>query len=180
MSEATIVMADGLEEVEALTVVDLLRRADIDLDAAGLNKRDITGSHSIRITADSVFSDKDSGCIILPGGMPGTQNLKDSDLVIKNVQGCVHRGDICAAICAAPTVLAKAGVIKDRSFTCFPAHSGEINEGTFINDQDVVVDGNIVTSRGVGTAIPFALELIRLLRNKETSEEVKNKILFDK
>ncbi len=179
MPHVITVLAPGFEETEAVTFIDLLRRADITVTVLGLESREVTGSHGITIAADKLLADfKDAfDAIVLPGGMPGTKNLANSQPLLELIRRTHKRGGLCAAICAAPIVLAKAGVLAGVKATCYPGFEKELGGAQFA-DNEVVRDRTIITSRGVGTAIHFALELISCLAGPETAEKVKKAILY--
>ena len=174
-----LILAEGNEEVEALTQVDLLRRADIKVTIAGLSGTEVKGSHNIVVKADIPLEEfsGDFDAVILPGGMPGTVYLYKSEAVLSIVREAYNKGLLCAAICAAPLVLDTAGILEGKKFTCYPSIEEKIKTGTFCEEK-VVVDGNIITSRGVGTAIPFALAIVEYLLGKEKSDELANEIVF--
>ena len=181
MEKLAICMADGCEEIEGLTVVDLLRRADIAVDmvSIGAGTR-VTGSHGIAFEADTTAeaADWDSyGGIILPGGMPGMLNLKKNQYVRAAVQSYDREKKLVAAICAAPTVLADCGVLNGRAATCYPGLEGQLTGADFRTDS-VVVDGHILTSRGVGTAISFALAIVAYLKDRKAADELAEKIVY--
>ncbi len=162
MVKVAVVLANGFEEIEALAPVDVFRRAGFDCHIIGLNQPVVEGSHGIRVEADRVFTGElpDFDLIVLPGGMPGSTNLRDDVRLISCLQNQVAQGRFVAAICAAPIVLERAGLLEGRSFTCFPAV--EIGVGNHLADK-VVVDGPIVTSQGAGTSLDFAYALVDLL-----------------
>ena len=178
MTHFIMLLADGFEEVEAITVIDLLRRAGIKLTTVALKKQDVNGAHDIIIRADKTFKQLPSSFdgIILPGGNPGTSNLLKSQQVISLVQEVYNKGFLCAAICAAPTVFAKAGILKNVRATCYPGCEDQLTGARYI-EAAVVRDKNVVTSRGVGTTIPFALELITLFAGEKTAKRVGTQIL---
>ncbi|HLG20589.1 MAG TPA: DJ-1 family glyoxalase III [Bdellovibrionota bacterium] len=175
-----IPLAEGFEEIEAVTIIDLLRRAGVEVIMAGLAPRKtVKGAHSIGFETETSLRDvegQDFEAIILPGGMPGSTNLAES----KELEGLLRKhqtkGSHLAAICAAPTVLAKYGFLKGKRATCYPSFEAKLG-GSTISKESVVEDGNIVTSRGPGTAIPFALAMIRRLVGPERAEEVRKNIL---
>lgn len=178
-NHALVILAEGNEEVEALTQVDLLRRVDIKVTVAGLNGIEVKGSHNIVVKAD-IPLEKFSGefdAVVVPGGMPGTVYLCKSEAVLSTVRNAYNKGLLCAAICAAPLVLEAAGILEGKKFTCYPGIEEKIDNGTFCKDK-VVVDGTIITSRGVGTAIPFALAIVEYLLGKEKSDELAKQIVF--
>jgi protein deglycase len=179
MPHVITVLATGFEETEAITVIDLLRRAGVTVTLLGLESREVTGSHGITIVTDKLladFGDAFDG-IVLPGGMPGAKNLANSARLLDLLRETHKRGGLCAAICAAPIVLGRAGVLAGHKATCFPGFEKELTGAQFV-DNDVVRDRNVITSRGVGTAIPFALEVISHLVNSEAAGKVKKSILY--
>ena len=178
MKKALVILADGVEEVEAVSVIDLLRRAGIDVTTSSIAGETVTGSHDIIIHADTQIDqikDIDFDMVILPGG-PGTKNLRDSDKVIDMVKKQNLNGKYVAAICAAPTVLNKAGILKGKSITSFPAEEKSFTDSSYFY-KNVVVDDNIITSRALGTALDFALKLIEILSGRKKADEVAEKIL---
>lgn len=179
MSHVITVLAQGFEETEAVTFIDLLRRAGVTVTVFGLDSREVTGSHNITITTDMLFKDfsRPFDGIVLPGGMPGTKNLANSAPLLDLIRASHKRGGLCAAICAAPTVLAKAGILSGYKAACYPGCEKELHGAVYV-EQEVVRDRNIVTSRGVGTAIPFALELISYCVNSEAALKVRKSIVF--
>jgi len=175
-------LTDGFEEIEALTVVDLLRRAGIETFTVSMTQRlPVKGSHDIKVIADLLFEDAVYGnceMIVLPGGMPGTKNLDAHDGLREKIYSFNNQGKWLAAICAAPMVLGHAGVLKGKKATCYPGHEKEL-AGAILMTDSVVSDGKVITSRGFGTAIPFALKIIEELKGKETSDEIAKGILYD-
>lgn len=163
MAKVAVILADGFEEIEALTVVDVLRRANITCHMVGFEAR-VTGSHDIQVQADRVFDGdlSDYDMIVLPGGMPGSANLRDHELLIAELQKCEQVGKKVAAICAAPIVLNRAGLLKDKEFTCYDGVQEQIADGHY-RKETVVVDGQLTTSRGPATALAFAYNLVEQL-----------------
>lgn len=163
MTRVAVVLADGFEEIEALAPVDVFRRAQFDCQIVGLDGHEVEGSHGIRVQADQVFDGDLSSfdLIVLPGGMPGSVHLRDSDSLITELQRAVASGKSVAAICAAPIVLDKAGLLDSRHYTCFPGKEKDIQSGIHLK-ENVVVDGPIITSRGAGTSLDFAYKLVDL------------------
>ena len=178
---AAVIAADGFEEVEGLTVVDLLRRAKFTCDIVSLSDADvITGSHGIRVGADRHFSETDFDsydAVILPGGLRGTDVLKADERVLALLQHMYAAGKLTAAICAAPTVLAKAGLLNGRRATCYPGKESML-DGADFSAETVVCDGTIITSRGAGTTIPFALSIIAYLDSAAHADEIARKIVY--
>lgn len=182
MKKVSVLLADGFEEIEALTVVDLLRRAKIYVDTVSVTEDyTVHGSHGINVQTEDLFEEVnfvEMDMIVLPGGIPGTPNLDAHEGVRRVVSGFCEEDKYVAAICAAPTVLGNLGLLKGRRVTCYPSMENQI-QGAAITRNPVVVDGNIITSRGVGTAIDFALKLIELLVGAEKSKEIAEAILYD-
>ncbi len=176
MKKVIVIFADGFEEVEALCAVDLLRRAEMDVSMISLNgDREVTGAHGITLVMDDAFAEISSeniDAVILPGGMPGTQNLKESEKLKSFLIQMYKKQKIIAAICAAPIVLNNAGILNDKNVTSYPGYENELTESKYLLDP-VVEDGNIVTSRGVGTAIDFSLVLIEKLSSAEKANSIK-------
>lgn len=160
MAKVAVILANGFEEIEALTVVDVLRRANISCDMVGFEEQ-VTGSHDIQVTADRVFDGdlSDYDLLVLPGGMPGSANLRDNQALISEIQAFNQEGKKISAICAAPIALHQAGVLKDKHFTCYDGVQEQITDGIY-RKETVVVDGNLTTSRGPSTALAFAYELV--------------------
>ena len=163
MAKVAVILADGFEEIEALTVVDVLRRANITCHMVGFEAQ-VTGSHAIQVQADRVFDGdlSDYDLIVLPGGMPGSAHLRDNEQLIAELQKCEQVGKKIAAICAAPIVLNRAGLLKDKEFTCYDGVQEQIADGHY-RKETVVVDGQLTTSRGPATAFAFAYNLVEQL-----------------
>ncbi|MBN1130470.1 MAG: DJ-1/PfpI family protein [Chitinispirillaceae bacterium] len=181
MPNIITILAPGFEETEAITYIDLLRRAKISITLLGLNAREVKGSHDVTLIADAVISDftgRQDG-IILPGGMPGSRNLAESPRVLELVRETHERGQLCAAICAAPLVFGKAGILQGVKATCYPGFEKEL-VGATVTEQPLVRDRHIITARGVGAAISFGLELISYLADQEQSERIRTSILYAK
>lgn len=181
MKKAAIFLADGFEEVEGLTVTDILRRAGIRADHVSVTgKREVTGSHGIVVMADTRFEDggyEDADLLVLPGGMPGTLNLKAHAGLAELLEKFYTEGRYIGAICAAPTVFGELGFLKGRRACCYPGMEDGLT-GADVTQDAVAVDGNVVTSRGVGTAISFALKLTALLAGDEKAEEIRKSIVY--
>jgi 4-methyl-5(b-hydroxyethyl)-thiazole monophosphate biosynthesis len=185
-----VLLADGFEEVEAVTPVDYLRRAGLDLSTVSIGKgKTVTGSHGIPVNADTLLSelgDRDAAywdAVILPGGMPGASNLAASAATGKLLKDMAARGKVVAAICASPAVvLSPLGLLAGRRFTCFPGMEKQVdlslNPDSRWVEERVVVDGSLVTSRGAGTAGAFAVALIGLLLGEEEGETVARTVLL--
>lgn len=177
-----VFLADGFEEVEALTVVDYLRRKDMAVDTVSItDSQKVKGSHDIVVLADKKIADIDSldsydGAII-PGGMPGATNLRDNGRVIEIIRNLNEDNKLVAAICAGPIVLERAGVIKGKKITSYPGFEDTLKDGVYI-EESVVRDGNIITSRGPALAVDFAIEIIKYLVGEEKALKLKEDILY--
>lgn len=171
-----IPLASGFEEIEAVTMIDLMRRAEIDVRVAGLAPGAIEGAHGLRIEPDLTLSDAlASGAvydmIALPGGWPGSDHLRNDLRLLGALKDHSRRGKYVAAICAAPIALAEAGLLSGRRATSYPGFVEKMGGVRFAQDP-VVIDGNIVTSRGPGTAMDFSLTLIELLKGRAVRDEL--------
>ena len=151
-----IFLANGFEEVEALATVDVLRRADLNVKIVGVGSDVITGAHGISTVCDAVDSDIEA--VILPGGMPGTLNLEQSAKVNAFVDYAYENQKIVCAICAAPSILGHKGMLKGKKAVCFPGFESEL-EGAELSDSFVVTDGNIITAKGMGSAVKFGIAI---------------------
>lgn len=178
---ACVFLADGFEEIEGLTVVDILRRAGVETRTVSITEQKlVTGSHQIPITADCCIGDTDfseAELLVLPGGMPGTRYLgackELTDLLLK----FFHEGKKVAAICAAPSVLGGLGILDGKKAACYPGFEDQL-KGAEVLFEQVVRDGNVTTSRGMGTAIPFALDLVSQLVSEKKAQELKAGIIY--
>ncbi|MEC8935569.1 MAG: DJ-1 family glyoxalase III, partial [Planctomycetota bacterium] len=153
MSRIGVLLAAGFEEIEAVTIIDVLRRAELDVIILGVDGDAISGAHGLQVAADQSLADtqeEDWDAIVLPGGLPGATNLRDNPEVIELIRSTHSRGGLLAAICAAPIVLGRAGVLRERRATCYPGFEEGL-DGAKCSEERVVVDGNITTSRGPGT-----------------------------
>jgi protein deglycase len=167
-------LAEGFEEIEAVTIIDVLRRAGCDVTSAYVGKNPVRGAHGIAVTADAdiqVLKESDFGCIVLPGGMPGSENLKKSGKVVSFIQYLLAKGGYTCAICAAPMVLGHAGALRGRKATCFPGFEPHMT-GAVPTGNPVEVDGRVITGKGPGCAIPFALEIARELAGEGKKAEL--------
>ncbi len=178
MKKAAVIIAPGFEEGEALTIIDIIRRAEIPCDSVGLTERVVTGSHDITVLCDKVLSMEicDYDMVVLPGGLPGAVNLRDSELLMDVIRNMDSKGKYVCAMCAAPIALERAGVLEGKNYTAYVGYDEKIKAGTF-SEKEVVTDGNVVTSRGPATAYAFAYELARLLGGD--TEAVKKRMLYD-
>lgn len=181
MKKAAVFLADGFEEVEALTQIDLLRRAGIDVKIVAVGEETLVkGAHNIGIMADEGFN-YDSllafDAIVLPGGMPGTENLYNFAPLKNLINRFNDEGKVIAAICAAPSVFGRMGLLNGKKACCYPGFEGYL-KGAVVETGSVSRDGNVITSRGVGTAIDFAAEIIKSLLNAETADRVLREIIY--
>ncbi|MCR5586273.1 MAG: DJ-1/PfpI family protein [Lachnospiraceae bacterium] len=184
MADVLIFLAEGHEEVEMLTVVDMVRRAKIEIDMVSITgKKEVTSSHGVTIVADKTFeelTDDDfsaAKALVLPGGMPGTLNLKAYKPLTDKVVDFNNQGKVIAAVCAAPTVFGGLGLLEGKKATCYQGMEEGL-VGALTSEDRVVVDGNIITSRGMGTCIEFAGAIITALDSADTAERIKNAIHF--
>ncbi len=168
-------LADGFEEIEALATIDILRRADIPVTTVGVDADVICGAHDICVTADMPISefdfDKDALGVILPGGMPGVKNLYADENVRNAVSYCQSRKLYLCAICAAPSILGRMGVLEGKKATCFPGFEEEL-KGAEVTGEKVVVDGNIITAKGAGCALDFGFAIVSQVQSKEDADRI--------
>ncbi len=165
MKKIVVLCADGFEESEMIVTVDVLRRAHFEVDLMSIGQQTVISSHGIKLIADKTFDDgMDYDAIFLPGGQPGSSNLMADENVLALIRCFEQENKIIAAICAAPTVLAKAGILKDKRVTSYPMQdSASIFSMAQYTQEDVVIDGNLITGRGVGVVLPFAYALAEAL-----------------
>ena len=179
MSKKIVVfLADGLEEIEAITSIDILRRAELDVTTVTLKNKQVHGSHDVDIMAEDeldnlVTSDFDG--IVLPGGMPGSTNLRDDERVIDIVKKMDNQNKLVAAICAAPMVLAKAGILEDNKFTIHPGVEDQIDLKS--TGARTFVDDNIITGIASGAALEFAFKIVEKLLGKEKVDEINQGVI---
>lgn len=179
MSKKVLVsIADGTEELEAVTIIDVLRRAEADVTVASVGAKQVTAGRGVKLVADAVISDclgTVYDLIVLPGGMPGAEHLRDSKELTEMLKEQAASGRLYAAICASPAVALKPhGLLENKKATCYPSLLSELDNP---EQAKVVVDGNCVTSQGPATALEFSLKLIELLFDKQKSREVAQAML---
>ena len=171
-----IFFAHGFEEIEAITPLDILRRAEIDVHAVGIGSKTVTGSHGLTVHCDMLdkqaTSAKGLEMIVLPGG-PGVAALEKSPVVDAYIEHALKRELWIGAICAAPSILGGKGLLDGKKVTCHPTVADKLGEGAICTGEPVEVDGKLVTSRGAGTALEFALKLVECLKGKEKADEVR-------
>lgn len=180
--KAIILLATGFEEIEAVTVVDILRRAEIDVVIAGIESLSVAGSHGITVSADKRLNSvkQDFDAVILPGGMPGAMHLHNSSEVNEFIKEMNAKGALVAAICAAPSVvLAPIGILDNKAATCYPGNQIDFAKSTKYKDEAVVVDRNIITSQGPATAMEFSFAIVEKLIGKETAGKIRKHALVN-
>lgn len=181
MARVLIPLAQGCEELEAVTIIDLLRRAGIEVVSAGLDKQPVTASRGVVLIADTDLEqvlEDDFDMIVLPGGLPGADNLDQDPRIHKLLRRMQENDKYTAAICAAPRVLANAGLLADKQATSYPGFIDAMDlPSTRVLEQAVVTDGKVITSRGPGTAMDFALTLIEQLAGPEVRESIETSLV---
>lgn len=181
MANAAIFLANGFEEIEALTVVDMLRRKSILCDMVSINEeKNVAGSHGIKVLADKTISDisfEDYDALILPGGMPGTKNLEADGYLMSRFDSFYSENKLICAICAAPSIFGHRGYLKGKKATCYPGFETELEGANFVKEP-VVKDGNVITSRGMGTAIEFGAEIVGEFLGEEEKEALLKAIVY--
>ena len=182
MSKVYAFLADGFEEVEAVAVIDFLRRANVDVTTFSvMNRFEVNGSHNIIIKADKLIEEADwseADVLFLPGGMPGTLNLGACSRLTDQIKQFFKEGKRIAAICAAPSVLGQLHILEGKKATCYPGFEDKLLGAEHVKDG-VVTDGTITTARGMGYAVDLGLELVKLLVGQETSDEIRESIQYN-
>ncbi|MDT8716696.1 DJ-1/PfpI family protein [Clostridium sp. 19966] len=180
MNKVLLFLVDGFEEIEALTIVDVLRRANVQCDICCVKDYEVTGSHGIAVKADiniDEIDEREYNGVILPGG-PGTENLKNNIRIVNLVKDFYMSGRLTAALCAAPQVLAEAGIVDGKNITSYPAVKERLKNCIY-QEEVVVQDGNIITSRGPATSLPFAYAILDYLGEGEKAEELKEGMMYN-
>jgi protein deglycase len=180
MPRVAVILADGFEEVEAMAIIDILRRAEIDTVVAGLHGGHIISARRVKVIPDTVIdmvNADDFDMIVLPGGQPGADNLNADVRVKELITSFCRKGKLTGAICAAPIVLASAGVLQGKRATSYPSYKDRLG-GAVYEEKSVVTDGTVLTSRGAGTALAFGLAIVERLINKETAQKIKEAMLM--
>ena len=174
-----IFLADGFEEIEALTPLDMLRRAGIDTLAVSINETEtVTGAHGIKVIADVVIKNtpvSNIDAVILPGGLPGADNLRMNTKVNEFIDEAVKQNKLVCAICAAPRILGEKGLLEGKRAICYPGFEKYLKGATVV-DCGCVRDGNFITSKGMGKAVQFSHAIIEAIKDKETADRIKNSI----
>ena len=171
-------LADGFEVIEAMSPLDMLRRAKIETVTVGVTGKNVTASCGVTVTADITideFTLKNADAIILPGGMPGTLNLEENSFVQSAIDKADAEGKLICAICAAPSVLGHKGLLNGKEATCYPGFEDAL-EGASLSEKYVAVDGNIITARGAGVSVEFGLEIVKQLKGEAESQRVRKSI----
>jgi 4-methyl-5(b-hydroxyethyl)-thiazole monophosphate biosynthesis len=180
MAKVVIILADGFEELEAVAIIDVLRRAGIEVVSAGLHEGPVSSARHIKVIPDTVIdtiSSDDFDMLVLPGGMPGASNLNADERVGGLIRDFNSKGKMTGAICAAPFVLANAGILDGKRVTSYPSFKDKLGAAIY-EEKTVVEDGNILTSRGPGTALCFALAIVEKLAGKEKAQQIKEAMLL--
>lgn len=169
-----LLLAEGFEEVEAIAPADVLRRGGKEVTLVGITGREVTGAHGITVQADIIAEEwdfTDTECVILPGGMPGTLNLKQNEKVQACLAYCYANHRIISAICAAPMILGELGLLRGKKAVCFPGYEDSMEEAEYC-DEDVVIDSNVITARGAGVALQFGAAILNVLSENEKGNKV--------
>jgi len=182
MKTVCVILASGCEEVEAITPIDYLRRAGVEVTVAGLGTREIVGGHGIEITSDAVLDDiddEDFDCVVIPGGGDGSKAIAADTTAVAFIKRQATKGRLIAAICAAPAVVLgqACGLLSGRRFTCYPGLEKQVPEGRF-EDARVVDDGDLITARAAGCAGEFAVAIVRALQGGIKANELKESVLL--
>ena len=176
-----VLLGTGFEEIEALTPVDLLRRAGVQVKTVGLNGKIVSGSHAIGVEADMTIDElnvSDAEMIVLPGGLGGVASIRDSRKALEAVRAVYDAGKYVAAICAGPTVLADLGLLSGVCATCYPGQIPNMRDAVVVENAACVTDGKVITGTSAGTAVPFALALIEALRGPEAARVIADQIVI--
>jgi len=175
-------LAKGFEETEAITVVDILRRAEISIEMVSITDQlEVKGSHDVKIIADTTIDNIDENSldmIVLPGGLPGSFNLKESKKLAEIIKSVYEKDKYLAAICAAPLVFGELGLLNKKIATCYPGFEKYLS-GASTKTDNCVVDRNIITAKGPGAAAEFALKIVEILKDKEVAQQLKESMLWE-
>jgi len=180
MPRVAVLLAEGFEEVEAVAIVDVLRRAGIDVVIAGLASGPVASARNVRIVPDAMIDAikvEDFDMLVLPGGQPGANNLNEDDRVRDLILGFSGKGKLVGAICAAPIVLGSAGILAGKHATSYPSYKNNLG-GARYEEKAVVIDGNVLTSRGAGTALCFGLAIVEKLMSREKARNIQEAMLM--
>ena len=177
-----VILANGFEEIEALTPVDVLRRAGLEVVTVGIGGKTVMGAHGIGVVCDKTYDELDeeltgADMLVFPGGMPGASNIDSFRLTDKYIGAVLGRGGFVAAVCASPMILGKRGYLRGKRAVCFPGFEEYLLDAVVEEGADVARDGNIITSRCMGTALPFALELVECLLGKDVRDKTEKAVM---
>jgi len=182
MKKIAVHLAEGFEEIEAISIIDVLRRAELNVTVVSvIENLQVTGSHGIRVVADKLFSDVNYDLvdmIILPGGMPGATNLNNHLGLREQILNFQDNKKLLGAICAAPLVFGNLGILKHIKATCYPGFENQLH-GAIVTSENVEVSENIITAKGAGVAIDFALKIVELLKGKELATKLAQKMIVE-
>lgn len=181
MTTAAVLFAEGFEEIEAISIVDVLRRAEFNVIAAGIADSTVAGAHQLDVGMDCLLADVQAeqlDAVVLPGGLPGAENLRDAPAVLELLRAVAASGKVVAAICAAPIALHAAGLLDGKRVTCYPSFEAQMPAANYTGAR-VEVDGKIVTGAGPGAAIEFALELVAQLASPDKAAELRRQMLAE-
>ena len=182
MKKVFIFLADGFEEIEAIAPIDILRRAELDVITVSISdSKTVTGAHGIKVEADQLFTETTFGendYYVLPGGYDGMLNLSAHQGVNELLKKQHSEGKKLAAICASPSVLGKLGILEGKEAICYPGFEGKLT-GATISKKSVVEDGNVITGKGPGVAVQFALKIVESLKGKETASQVSDSLMLN-
>lgn len=175
-----LLLGEGFEEGEALVALDMLRRGGIETETVSLGGETVTSSHGVTVVADRLLADarEDAEMVILPGGLGGVASILASERALELIRGAHTRGAYVAAICAAPTVLAKMGILGSRAAVCYPGMENEMGDAAMQPEQPVVVDGHFITGEAAGAVFDFGLKLVEVLKGADTAQQVRNSIYY--
>ncbi len=183
MKRVYVMLADGFEEIEALTVVDILRRGEVEVATVSITEEKwVMSSHQIKVEADVTFSqmkEEEAQAIVLPGGMPGTVHLREKKELMDMVMKRHENGQLLCAICAAPgLILGDLGILEGRKATCYPAMAEHMKGAEYVKEEKAVQDGHLITGCGMGGAIPFSLKILAQLKGEEIANKVRESIIY--
>ncbi len=183
MKKIAVHLAEGYEEIEAISIIDVLRRADLNVTIVSISEKlEVVGSHGIKIIVDKLFKEVDYeliDMIILPGGMPGAANLNEHLGLREQILNFNESKKMLAAICAAPLVFGNLGILKNKKATCFPGYENQLH-GAITTGENIEVSENIITGKGAGVAIDFALKIVEILKNKKFADDLGKKMIVFK
>lgn len=181
MKQIAVILADGLEEIEAIAVIDVLRRAEFDVTTVSITEKpELTGSHQIKLLADKVFGDVSFelfDMIVLPGGMPGSRNLNEHAGLREQILNFHEQNKWLGAICAAPLVFGNLGILKNKKATCYPGYENQLH-GAVVTGEATEVAGKIITGKGAGVAIQFALKIVEEIKGESFAAELARKMII--